>query len=68
VHSSLLTFLRRPIVDLKLRPFPNRHPAFQFIDNPLARFKRLCAISARHAEKKRWLRHAHKADPMTHHD
>ena len=62
----MLSFDHRPIVDLKLRPFPNRHPAFQFIHNPLARLEPSRAMFRSHSKKKRCFTRTHKPDAMIH--
>ncbi len=62
----MLSFGHRPIVDLKLRPFPNRHPAFQFIHNPLARLEPSRAMFRSHSKKKRCFTRTHKPDTMIH--
>ena len=54
------------IVDLKFRPFPNRHLLFQFIDNPLARLERRRAMRRFHSKKQRCLAGVDKPDAMMH--
>src|SRR5438132_11583830 len=60
-----MTFRRRLIVDLKSRPFPDRHALFQFIDNPLAGSKRRGSAPGCNLQKQRSLASADKPDTMT---
>ena len=62
----MLSFVHRQIIDLKFRPFPNRHPAFQFIHNPLARLEPGRAMFRSHSKKKRCFTRTDKPDAMMH--
>jgi hypothetical protein len=53
------------ILELKPRPFPNRHSFLQFIHNPLACQEALVAMRSRHSQKKGRSSNWDKTNPVT---
>ena len=55
-------------LDLKPRPFPNRHFLLQLIHDPLTCPEAFAPMRTRHSQKKRWFSNGDKTNPMMNDD